>query len=136
MATTPGEADPSFPPVLVADRLTTTASNNLTASSVALVREVALLTQNYDEDEKATSSVANLNAAPSVAILMNQSKDASSVDMASSAVPDSGVTRLIRKSIPDSTSESTNPTPSISEVENDKNCQDSTSSTIIEVSKP
>ena len=96
-------------------------------------REVALLTQNYDEDEKATTSVANLNAAPSVAILMNQSKDASSVDTVSSAVPDSGVTRLIRKSIPDSSSESTNPTPSISEVENDKNCQDSTSSTIIEV---
>ena len=54
---------------------------------------------------------------------MNQSKDASSVDTVSSAVPDSGVPRLIRKSIPDSSSESTNPTPSISEVENDKNCQ-------------
>ena len=92
MATTPGEADPSFPPVLVADRLTTTASNNLTASSVALVREVALLTQNYDEDEKATSSVANLNAASRAVILTNQSRDAGSADTASSAVSGIGVT--------------------------------------------
>ena len=91
MATTPGEADPSFPPVLVADRLTTTASNNLTASSVALVREVALLTQNYDEDEKAIS-IANLNAASRAVILTNQSRDAGSADTASSAVSGIGVT--------------------------------------------